>query len=194
MAASLIAITPCKDGSYCCGNGTLADACCRMDVGLFVINGSAMPRKNSAFSSVVSRTASSSSQIQIPLSLTSTAPASSSSSAKENPARETETETGAIVGGTIGGVAVLVLGVLIWKFLDRRKLPPGRNNENETPQKSTSRASSKPFRGVSSTPPRNGENIDGSSDVQEGNGETREIDGAGLILELDSARTWHEMR
>lgn len=94
------------------------------------------------------------------------------------------------MGGTIGGVTVLVLGALIWKILDRRKLT-GRNNENETPQ-SSSRASSNSL--MVSLRPRNGENIDGSSDVQEGNGEIREIDGAGRILELDSARTWHEMR
>lgn len=178
MAASPIAVTTCKDGSYCCGNGTLADACCKMDLGLFVVNGSATPR-NSALS-VASRTASSS---QIPSSPTSLA----SSSAKK-PTRETE--TGAIVGGTIGGVTVLILGALIWKSLDRQKLP-GREKENESPQ-SPSRASSNPF--TVSSRHRNGQNIDGSSDVQEDNGESREIDGTGLMLELDPARTLYELR
>ena len=119
MAASPIPVTICKDGSYCCGNGTLADACCRMDLGLFVVNGSATPR-NSALS-VVFRTASSS---QI-----SSSPTSPTASLAKKPARETK--TGAIVGGTVGGVAVLVLGALIWKRLDRRKLL-GHDNANKT--------------------------------------------------------------
>lgn len=178
MAASPMAVLTCKDGSYCCGNGTLADACCQMDLGLFVVNGSATPR-NSA-SSIVSRTASASE--------TSSSPTSSASFSERKTARETK--TGAIVGGTIGGVAVLVLGALIWKCLDRRKLP-GLDKENEAPQSPSGAPSTS---AKVSIRPRNGENTDGSFEIQEGGGRTQEMNGSGLILELDSARTWHEMR
>lgn len=37
-------VTHCDDGSYCCGNGALADACCDEKKGLFVRNGEAVPR------------------------------------------------------------------------------------------------------------------------------------------------------
>lgn len=197
MAAWPIAVTTCKDGSYCCGNGTLADACCSTNLGLFIINGSAVPR-NSAFSMIVSRTTASSSPTSSQISSTSTTPTSSSFLAKQQPPPARAAETGAIVGGTIGGVAVLVLGALIWKILDRRKLPPGSNdkNGNETPQSSSlsSRAAFSNPCTVSPTP-RNGENIDGSSGVQEGNGgiEIGEVDGADATPELDPARTRYEM-
>lgn len=164
MAASPVAVTPCKNGSYCCGNGTLADACCAMDLGLFVINGSTTQRNPAP-------TASSS---EIPSSLTSPA-----SSAAKKPARE----TGAIVGGAIGGVVVLVLGALIWKGLDRRKL---QGHEHESPQ---SRATSSP---ITISGSKNGEDVRGSSEIH-GDSGSQEMDGAGLILQLDSSRIWHEL-
>lgn len=169
MAASPVPVTICKDGSYCCGNGTVADACCKMDLGLFVVNGSATPR-NSALS-VASRTASSSQS--------SSSPTSPTSSLTKTPARKTE--TGTIVGGTVGGVAVLVLGALIWKILDRRKLL-GRDNINKTLRSPT--CASNPFTASSR---------DGRSNVQEDNEGSREMDGAGQILELNPERTWYEM-
>lgn len=169
MAASPIAVTPCKNGSYCGGNGTLADSCCTMDLGLFVVNGSATQR-NPALS-VASPTASSS---KLPSSPTSPA----SSSAKK-PARE----TGAIVGGAIGGVAVLVLGALIWKRLDRPKL---QGHEDEISQL---RATSSPSL-ISG--PQYGENVHGPSEVSGEDG-SREMDGADLILELGPSKTLHEM-
>lgn len=36
------AVTICENGSYCCGNGTVADVCCRLKQGFFVANGSAV--------------------------------------------------------------------------------------------------------------------------------------------------------
>lgn len=37
-----IPVTSCNDGSWCCGNGTLGEACCEANNGLFLINGSAV--------------------------------------------------------------------------------------------------------------------------------------------------------
>lgn len=38
-----VTITPCKDGSYCCGNGTFAQPCCDQKEGVFMVNGDAIP-------------------------------------------------------------------------------------------------------------------------------------------------------
>lgn len=38
-----VTITPCEDGSYCCGNGTFAQPCCDQKEGVFMVNGDAIP-------------------------------------------------------------------------------------------------------------------------------------------------------
>lgn len=38
-----VTITPCKDGSYCCGNGTFAQLCCDQKEGVYMVNGDAIP-------------------------------------------------------------------------------------------------------------------------------------------------------
>lgn len=165
MAASPVAVTLCRNGSYCCGNGTLADACCTMDQGLFVVNGSATQR-NPAFT-VASPTATFSES-----SSSLTPPAS-------YPAQKSARETGTIVGGTIGGVALLALCVSIWKFLDRRK-PQG--HENEVVQ---THAVSCPS---TLSGPQDEENLHEPFEVHEDT-EIREIDGAEVIFQLDPSRT-----
>jgi len=39
QAGNDIAITPCADGSYCCGNDGIATSCCQSGLGYFVVNG-----------------------------------------------------------------------------------------------------------------------------------------------------------
>lgn len=106
-------ITPCDDGSYCCGNGDLASNCCKENRGLFLQNGTAVSRSTSIAIDVVS----SSSKKATPLSssnaaltlvqsldaFTPTASASSFSTTKSS------NQTGVIVGAAIGGAAVLAL-------------------------------------------------------------------------------------
>lgn len=48
-----VTITPCNDGSYCCGNGTIAKPCCDNKEGVFMLNGDAIPYNQfkTAFSS-----------------------------------------------------------------------------------------------------------------------------------------------
>ena len=57
-ADSTVTITPCDDGSYCCGNGTIAQACCSNGNGYFIdANGEATednPFTASSMSSVSS--------------------------------------------------------------------------------------------------------------------------------------------
>lgn len=43
-------ITPCKDGRYCCGNGTLANECCGHNLRDFVVNETATNIKPSTIS------------------------------------------------------------------------------------------------------------------------------------------------
>ena len=38
-----VTITSCNDGSYCCGNGTIAEQCCDKKKGVFMLNGDAIP-------------------------------------------------------------------------------------------------------------------------------------------------------
>lgn len=38
-----VTITSCNDGSYCCGNGTIANQCCDKKKGVFMLNGDAIP-------------------------------------------------------------------------------------------------------------------------------------------------------
>ena len=49
-------VTPCIDGSYCCGNGTLAETCCSEKQGVFVIDGNAIRVNVDEISQTVSAT------------------------------------------------------------------------------------------------------------------------------------------
>lgn len=133
LAGNTHTVTPCDNGSYCCGNGTHSEACCKEGKGLFVVDGKAV-RLNP---DVVTKTASTS--------LTKTKPSStatptlsdslgrpaasaqvspvgslSSSTSSASSAAKSSNKTGAIVGGTVGGIAVLILLIGITFFLKRR--------------------------------------------------------------------------
>ena len=112
-------ITPCDDGSYCCGSGDLARDCCKENRGLFLQNGTAVSRSTSIAIDLVSSsskkaTPSSSSNAALTLvqslnAFTPTASASSSSTTKSS------NQTGVTVGAAIGGAAVLAFmtGVIV---------------------------------------------------------------------------------
>ena len=59
-ADSTVTVTPCDDGSYCCGNGTIAQGCCSNGNGYFIdANGKAIennPFTSSSASSISSET------------------------------------------------------------------------------------------------------------------------------------------
>lgn len=105
LADSDYAVTPCDDGSYCCGSGPLAESCCKGNQGHFLKGGRAVSRNSSSFvsgiasSSSVKATPSSSSRAA----LTPTPSASPSSAAKASH------QTGLILGAALGGAAVLAL-------------------------------------------------------------------------------------
>lgn len=144
-------ITQCENGSYCCGNGTIGDACCREGKGLFVLSGTAVsmtatssstkpnlspsstkpnlspsstkPNQSPSSQNDLSQTTSTFANTAVPQgssTSTSTAPAYPSSFASASPSDQ----TGVVVGGVIGGVAVLALfiGFIFWTWMhsDRR--------------------------------------------------------------------------
>lgn len=181
-------VTPCDDGSYCCGNGTRADACCKEKKGLFVIDGKAVsldPDTASKTASTSSNRAkpSSSSTASLSLSEPVGAPAvtaqssptglQSSSTSPASSAAKSSDKTGAIVGGIIGGIAVLVLIVGITLILKRR---PHVNLGHQSLW-TTSK----------------GEKRHGSYEVS-GNDGSNELDTAAPLQELDHSRARYEMQ
>lgn len=126
-------VTPCSDGSYCCGNGTVADDCCKENRGLILSNGKAMIRDADSSSTdiisssplVATQSSSSSADLTLPQSsgsLTSTASFSSSSEASvsssstspsPSAAATTPHQTGVIVGSAIGAAAAAALITVI---------------------------------------------------------------------------------
>lgn len=126
LATGTTTITQCENGSYCCGNGTIGAACCRDGGGLFVSSGTAVsvtasssstkPNLSPSSQNDFSQTTNTFANTAIPQgSFTSTASASSSSFSSAKPSDE----TGVIVGGVIGGVAVLALltGIIAWTWM-----------------------------------------------------------------------------
>lgn len=148
-------ITQCENGSYCCGNGTLGDACCKEGKGLFILSGtavsvtatssstkpnlspsstkpnlfpsSAKPTQSLSSQNALSQTIKTFANTAVPQgSSTFTAPASppSSSFASASPSDQ----TGVVVGGVIGGVAVLAffIGFVVWTWMHSNR----RNSRN----------------------------------------------------------------
>lgn len=123
-------VTPCDDGSYCCGNGTLAEKCCNDKKGVFVIDGittDVNPLSTSKTSSSTGSTLSSSSNSASSTSTSIVSPALASSptstvSASSSAKSTSPNHTGPIVGGVIGGIAVVALLILAALLLQRRRM------------------------------------------------------------------------
>lgn len=154
-------VTHCDNGSYCCGNGTIGDACCREGRGFFVLNGEAVSNTASSSSITTNLSASSRNELShtisafassvVPQASSSTtknlsasspndlshttgafassvapqasskltSPATSSSASAAHPSDK----AGLIVGGVIGGVAVLSLssGMIAWIWMNHNR-------------------------------------------------------------------------
>ena len=106
QASMDVQITPCNDGSYCCGDPTKAtsQACCDSGQGVFIKNGREVPKTASVASS-------------------STVPTASTSSPPQVDKTKHSSDTGAIVGGVVGGVAGLLalVGVVSYLLYRRRR-------------------------------------------------------------------------
>lgn len=187
-------VTPCNDGSFCCGNATLAASCCRQNRGLFLVDGEAVRQNPASFqASTVTRTASATptkrktetTESVTPLisALTLSQPlgvstmtasptiATSSSTPGPSSGQKSSDKTGPIVGGVVGGVAVLVLAaaiLLLLKRHNRRKLQDHGQQAREH---------EKPYN-LSEAPADN---------------ERRELEAANPLLQLDPSTTRYEM-
>lgn len=119
-----VTVTSCNDGSYCCGNGTIAQLCCEMKEGVFMLNGDAIPYNQSrtAFSTtsnILTSLITSPSSITPSTSPPSTSsfPGSSTQSASSAPSPPPSSQV--IAASVFGTCAVLLLiGTLV--FILRR--------------------------------------------------------------------------
>lgn len=137
-------ITPCADGSYCCGENAVATSCCQNGQGYFIVNGEETrvnPNGSSSSSSISSSTSSSTVCIlsfqhtsaladaspqpgpQTVTQIISSAPLATS--ALPIPHSEQSTNVGAIAGAVVGGVLGLAIIVgACWIWIRRRHKPP----------------------------------------------------------------------
>ena len=107
MSASDEMVTPCPDGSYCCGQN--ATDCCNDKKGVWIVNGTTT-NVNPASATKTS----SSSTTQTPTITGEPASPGTTATSSQN-------DTGAIVGGVVGGLAVLVLAAGAAYYFFRRK-------------------------------------------------------------------------
>ncbi|KAL8693630.1 MAG: hypothetical protein Q9218_001588 [Villophora microphyllina] len=121
-------VTPCADGSYCCGDGSLGYDCCSQGRGVFVRDGTTQKANPTA-------TSSSAASSQTPLAVSTTtataAGVTTSSTAGTTPSLPTPSSSqaksknnaGAIAGGVVGGLAALclIIAALYLLFLRRRR-------------------------------------------------------------------------
>lgn len=124
-------VTPCSDGSYCCGDGSLGSSCCNQGRGVFVRDGTtqaANPTSTPASSSSLQSPSGSPTTTGVPAGPTRTT-ASSLAPATSSP--RSNVNAGAIAGIVIGGLAgiVLLLGAVWFLCFRRRKAKKAARND-----------------------------------------------------------------
>ncbi|KAL8923492.1 MAG: hypothetical protein Q9172_003099 [Xanthocarpia lactea] len=120
-------VTPCVDGSYCCGDGSLGSECCNNGRGVFLRDGTT--QKDNPASTSSGRPSSSPISTTLPTRAATSAATTAGLVASSTPtvssasltAPESKPSVGAIVGGVIGGLAGLVLVLAALWFLIFRK-------------------------------------------------------------------------
>lgn len=136
-------ITPCKDGSYCCDNGTLANECCDHNLGVFVVNGTAtnikpptisqethmIPARLSTSSELILATSFSNSSIATTSLFSPTSTVFVSGSARSSSSYRVDLIVGCAIG--TGAVAILIISARL--LLNRRRLKI--RTKSESPQK-----------------------------------------------------------
>ena len=195
-------ITICDNNSYCCGNNTYADNCCKLKQRFFLINGSATQANPISLQDPLTSSISFSPITFLTFSITSisisasTKPSSEISStfkssvsvSSQQAASQIGLIAGAAVGGA-GGVVALILCALIWNRHCWMK-SSHRNEMLQQPQPAAMASSS--------TPPSSARRNRGSelqlSQPPYGHNGSGELDGTGLTLKLDPSTTWHEVQ
>ena len=116
-ADTSVTVTPCGDGSYCCGNGTKAANCCDKSNGLFIDKAGNAVRSDP--SAAASHTSVSSSGTAIEASKT-LPPAIASVTVTPSPAPAKKDNTG-VIAGVVVAVVVVLAAVGIGAFIVLRK-------------------------------------------------------------------------
>lgn len=191
LASNGVAITICKNGSYCCGDGTFGDKCCTQNQGVFLSNGS-ITQQNSVQNPLTSSISTSIVSLTLLTSMTTTAPTAFHSNFPSETlssiptANKAALATRTIVGGAVGGVAcvaLLLLGIWMWK---RRDFQIPQNRRNTMLQwQDISNSDLQPR-------PRQDANVQSTAELC-GEHDIREIDGTNVIFELDASKTLHEL-
>ncbi|MCJ1430074.1 hypothetical protein MMC29_007989, partial [Sticta canariensis] len=190
IAEHHVTITPCGDGSYCCGDGTDAQDCCDKKKGVFLLNGETTSKNPSGTSSLASDYSTSTSKTSISATLssvtssflgsssiaplasspTTSPPLSRTPASNPQPPTSSKNNAGTIVGGVIGGIAILVLIIGMILILTRQYLHAGSK-----PKKARSSIAKPPV-------PHEVSGTDARKDL-----------GARQMQELDASRDFHEL-
>lgn len=122
-------ITQCRDGSYCCGNGTIGQPCCDQRKGVFLLNGDIVSASLSTATGTAtassaikssSMTSSSFAKTSAPSSLllaTSSSPSASPSQGESS----SEKMIAIIIGTVLGTALILTMGFAIFFLKNSRR-------------------------------------------------------------------------
>ncbi|KAL8895610.1 MAG: hypothetical protein Q9207_008094 [Kuettlingeria erythrocarpa] len=139
-------VTPCTDGSYCCGDGSLGSTCCSEGRGVFVRDGTTQNANPTVTSASSTASTSASESRTTPFMSTgvsagrtatgTTSLASTSTPTAAASSQASKVNVGAIAGGVVGGLAGLFSIVLAawYLFLRKRKANQAVRHEMAQPQ------------------------------------------------------------
>lgn len=120
-------ITQCKDGSYCCGNGTIGQPCCDQRKGVFLMNGDIVTSNPSTATSTATASSSSksSSTASYSSAITSSSPPSLSLATSSSPPSPDTSPSGRktaiIVSACLGIPLILTMGFTIFLIKNSRR-------------------------------------------------------------------------
>jgi len=154
-------VTPCDDGSFCCGPQSVGQSCCDLKQGYWIVNGTATKDKPpSTSTSVALLPATATSQI-----VSSIAAASATSTGENNNKDSCNSSAAAIGGGSavgglvVGTVASLLACLVVQKRRNRRSVSDPKIAEQDTKlpvalvsQKPEKESSTLPIRGTALPP------------------------------------------
>lgn len=137
-------VTPCRDGSFCCGKSSKALDCCNSRRGVFVVNGTSTSEKPSSTATEHGTRSSSPWSPPTSLSITTishqdpsspiTSPTSSPSPASTSGSSGPHDRVIPIVAGILGSVigSLILVSTLIWLFRRQRRRRAGLDSVGDS--------------------------------------------------------------